>query len=258
MNASPRAMPLTPFSAIWLFRANPLTIPAAMTTASRNEIARPSRMGQIQARRRQDRLGAAGRPRHGQAQGRMAGVAHGRRGGAGHAGKDVVLVSSGAVALGRHKLGLAEGPARARAEPGGGRRRPDQPGARLPGAGRQPRTDGGAGAAHARRHGGAQTLSQRAPHDRDAAGAQGHSGRQRERHGGDRRDQVRRQRPPFRARRQHGVGGLPRAAVRHRRALHGAAERKPRRPPHPAGHRDHRRDRGHGRATPAPSFRKAA
>ena len=40
------------------------------------------------------------------------------------------------------------------------------------------------------------------------------------------RDPLRRQRPPVGARRQHGVGRLPRAAVRHRRPLHRAAGSK--------------------------------
>ena len=89
--------------------------------------------GQGAAHRRQDRLGAADRPRHRHAQSRLAGLAARRRRRACGAGKQVMLVSSGAIALGRHALEAAEGRAGAGAEPGSGRRRTDQPGARLPG-----------------------------------------------------------------------------------------------------------------------------
>ncbi len=41
-------------------------------------------------------------------------------------GSDVLVVSSGAIALGRRKLGLRLGDAQARAKPGGRSRRPDR------------------------------------------------------------------------------------------------------------------------------------
>ncbi len=51
---------------------------------------------------------------------------------------------------------------------------------------------------------------------------------------------------------------LPGAALRHRRPLYRAARVRQQRRAHPARHRDHGRDRGHGAAMPAPSFPKAA
>ena len=73
-----------------------------------------------------------------------------------------------------------------------------------------------------------------------------HARRQRERHGGDRRDPLRRQRPPLGPRRQHDERRLPGAAVRRRRPLHRAARQRQRRAARPRGAPDHARDRGDG------------
>ncbi len=66
------------------------------------------------------------------------------------AGKEVVIVSSGAVALGRGELKLVA-PLAARGEPGRGRRGPDLARPRLSGNLARLRDHDGAGAAHARR-----------------------------------------------------------------------------------------------------------
>ncbi len=84
-----------------------------------------------QAAGRQDRLGAAGGPGDG-AEVRLADrPRRGRGRGAQGAGCDVVLVSSGSIALGRKVLGLPAGAADAGTEPGGGGGGADPAGARL-------------------------------------------------------------------------------------------------------------------------------
>ena len=186
------------------------------------------------------------RPRHRHPQGGLARLAARRR-----CCADRARQAGGARVVRCHRarppyLEAAEGRAGAGAEPGGGGRRADQPGARLPGHVPGARPRGGADPADARRHRGTYALSQRAPHHRDAARSQGRAGRQRERHRGDDRDPLRRQRPPVGARCFDGVGRLPRAAVRHRRPLHRTAQRQrqcdaPRR-----RQRHHSRDRSHG------------
>ena len=142
------------------------------------------------------------------------------------AGKQVILVSSGAIALGRHVLGFAQGRAGAREVAGGRGRRADLARRRLPGRVQGARADRRADPADARRHRGAPPLPQRPPDHRHAAGRARRARRQRERHGGDRRDPLRRQRPPVGARRQHDERRLPGAAVRHRRPLHRAARQR--------------------------------
>ena len=73
------------------------------------------------------------------------------------------------------------------------------------------------------------------------------AGDQRERHGGDQRDPLRRQRPPGRARRHHDERRSAGAAVRRRRAVRQAAGRKRRCHAGSRGGAHHARDRGHGR-----------
>ena len=76
-------------------------------------------------------------------------------------GCEVVLVSSGAIRLGRTHLKLARRPAQARGEPGRRRHRPDPARPRLPGGAGAARHHRGAGPADARRFGGAPPLPQR-------------------------------------------------------------------------------------------------
>ena len=147
---------------------------------------------------------------------RRAGRRH-RRASAG--GREVLVVSSGAIALGRGVLGLPPGPlkleesqaaaavgqialARAWSETLGQRhhRRPDP--------------------AHPRRHRGAPALSQRPLDHRHPAEARRRAGHQRERHGRHQRDPLRRQRPAGRPRRHHDQRRPPDPALRHRRPLH--------------------------------------
>jgi glutamate 5-kinase len=71
---------------------------------------------------------------------------------------------------------------------------------------------------------------------------------QRERHGGDLRNPLRRQRPAGRARRHHDGRRSAGAAVRHRRALHRAAAPRPEREFIPVVEAHHAGDRGDGGA----------
>ena len=73
------------------------------------------------------------------------------------------------------------------------------------------------------------------------------AGDQRERHGRDHRDPLRRQRPARRPRRHHGERRPAGAAVRRRRPLRRAAAPQRQGQAHPAGAAHHRRDRGDGR-----------
>ena len=144
--------------------------------------------------------------------------------------RDVLVVSSGAIALGRAVLKLPPGPlkledsqaaaavgqialARTWSEVLGRHRHHRRPGSR-----------------HAAGHRGAPALSQCALHHRQAAGVALGARDQRERHGRDQRNPLRRQRPARRARRHHGERGPAGAALRHRRALRRAACRQCRRP----------------------------
>ena len=101
-------------------------------------------------------------------------------------GSDVIVVSSGAIALGRRRLGFAAGNPEARAKPGGGRRRPDRA-SPMPGRTFWPTwPDRRPGSSHPQRHRGAPPLSQRTLHPHDASGRRRGAGDQRKRHGGHR------------------------------------------------------------------------
>ena len=71
-------------------------------------------------------------------------------------------------------------------------------------------------------------------------------GDQRKRHGGDRRDPLRRQRPAGRARGADGGRRLSGAAVGHRRLVHGRSRRGPAGRIHSPRARDHAGNRSHG------------
>ena len=98
----------------------------------------------------------------------------------------------------------AAGPAAARGQPGRGRGRPDRARAHLGAGAVAPRHHGRAGAGHAAGHRGAPPLPQRPLHHRAAARMARRAGDQRERHRGDQRDPLWRQRPARGARRHHG------------------------------------------------------
>ena len=140
----------------------------------------------------------------------------------------------------------AEGPAQARRQPGRRRRRPDRAGPHLGRGAGQARHHREPDSGHARRHRGAPALSQRALDHRQAAGVALGPGDQRERHRGDHRNPLRRQRPPCRPRRHHGERRPAGAAVRHRRPLRRAAASQCQGQAHPAGAAHQRRDRGDG------------
>ena len=174
------------------------------------------------------------------------------------AGKQVIVVSSGAIALGRHVLGLPRGALeleKSQAAAAVGQiSLASAYQAVLQGA----RADRRADPADAGRHRGAPPLPQCPPDHRHAAGRARRSRRQRERHGGDHRDPLRRQRPPVRPRRQHDERRLPGAALRHRRPLYRTARQRRRRA---AASTRCARSRPRSRpwpAAPAPSCRAAA
>ncbi len=75
-------------------------------------------------------------------------------------GRDVLIVSSGSVALGRTVLGLPKGALRLEGQSGRGGRRPDRAGAALGRSARRPQGHGGADSRHLRRYGRAPALSQ--------------------------------------------------------------------------------------------------
>ncbi len=161
-------------------------------------------------------------------------------------GREVIMVSSGAVAEGMKRLGWTRTAARTERTAGRGRGGPDGPGADVRDQAARERPGFRAGAAHARRPGRPRALPQRAFHAADAAVAGRAAGDQRERHRRERRDQVRRQRHPGRAGGQPGGSRPAGDPDRPARALH-------RRPaPRPAGavraRRPRRRCRtgGHG------------
>ena len=134
-------------------------------------------------------------------------------------GREVVLVSSGAIAAGLGPLGLARRPRdlatqQAAASVGQGLlRAPLHRGVRPARHHRRP------GAAHRRRRRAARPLPQRPAHAEPAARARRAAGRQRERHGGHRRDPVRRQRPAGRPGRAPGARRAAGPALRRRRPL---------------------------------------
>ena len=139
------------------------------------------------------------------------------------AGKQVVLVSSGAVALGRHALKLPKGPLeleQSQAAAAAGQ-------ISLAHAYQELASARGLTAAQILLTLGDTEERRRYLNARntiEVAFTQGHPRRQRERHRRNRRNSLRRQRPAFGARRLDGHGRLPRAALRRRRALYLSAE----------------------------------
>ena len=135
------------------------------------------------------------------------------------AGREVVLVSSGAIAAGLAPLLLTGRPrdlatAQAAASVG-----PAAAGADLRRRVRPARPHRRPGAAHRRRPDPPQPLPQRPPHRGAAALARRAAHRERERHGRDRGDPVRRQRPAGRAGRARRPGRGAGPAVRRRRCV---------------------------------------
>ena len=135
-------------------------------------------------------------------------------------GQEVILVSSGAIAVGRRHLGLRRPAAAARGEAGRRGDRADPPRARLPGGAGPARHHRRADPADPGRYRGAAPASERARDLCAAAGARRGAGRQRERHDRHRRDPLWRQRSAGRTRRADDQRRHAGAAVRHRRALH--------------------------------------
>ena len=137
--------------------------------------------------------------------------------------RDILVVSSGAIALGRAVLKLPRGPLKLE----------DSQAAAAVGQIALARTwaealgrhgiSAGQILRHARRHRGAAPLSQRALHHRQAARMAQRAGDQRERHRRHQRDPLWRQRPARGARRHHGERRPAGAALRCRRALRRAA-----------------------------------
>ena len=146
------------------------------------------------------------------------------------AGKEVIVVSSGAIALGRHVLALRQG---ARWRSSNRRRPPPSARSRSPAPTRPCSRRAGSTAAQILLTLGDTEERRRYLNARQTIdtllGRARRAGRQRERHGGHRRDPLRRQRPPVGARRQHDERRLPGAAVRRRRPLHRAARQRRRR-----------------------------
>ena len=164
-----------------------------------------------------------------------------------HAGSSVVLVSSGAIAAGLGAARAGATPAGPRDPAGRGERRAGRPRRRIPARLRRPRPHCRPGAAHRRRRDPAYPLLQRAPNPRTAPRARRRPRHQRERHGGDARDPVRRQRPARRAGRSSDPRRRPRPPVRRRRAVRRTST-PPGEPPDPRGRRcgGPRRGRGEG------------
>ena len=166
------------------------------------------------------------------------------------AGKDVIVVSSGAIALGRRALKLKSG---------GALRLEESQAAAAAGQIRLAQAYVDAFRAHdlavaqvlltledteqRRRYLNArETLTH-------AARAQRDTGDQRERYGGDGGDPLRRQRSAGRARCLDDGSRLSRAALRHRRALHRQSAARHERAAHPRSARHHGRDRADGGRT---------
>ena len=146
------------------------------------------------------------------------------------AGVDLLVVSSGAIALGRSVLKLPSGSPQARGKSGRGRRRTDRARPHLDRDACKARPDRRADSAHARRYGGAPSLPQRPLHHRQASRAARRSRHQRERHRRDQRDPLWRQRPPRRPCRHNDERRSARSALRRRRPLRRAARRRTRTP----------------------------
>ena len=157
-------------------------------------------------------------------------------------------MSSGAIALGRHTLKLPKGALELEQSQAAAAVGQISLAHAYQDMCARARARRGADPADARRYRGAPPLSQRAPHHRDAARPQGRAGRQRERHGGDHRDPLRRQRPPVGARRHHDDAPTawcccPTSTASTRRRPTPARDAHASR----GRHRHHARDRGHGR-----------
>ena len=142
-------------------------------------------------------------------------------------GRELLMVSSGAIAEGMKRLGWTPAAQGAARTAGGRRRRPDGPGADV----RDPAGDARAaqrtGAADACRPGRPRALPQRPLDPADAARAEGHPGHQRERHRRQRRDQVRRQRHVGRSGGQPGRGRRARHPDRPARPVRGRPAQGP-------------------------------
>ncbi len=150
------------------------------------------------------------------------------------AGRQPVVVTSGAIARGMGVMALPAAPARDGRAPGGERGRAGQA---LPGLRRAAARAGNAdrtGAADVLRHERAHALPERPPDAPQAARVAGGPGDQRERHDHDRRDLIRRQRLPGRAGRDPARGRAAAAADRRRGRVH---RRSAHRPGGPAGRR---------------------
>ena len=136
------------------------------------------------------------------------------------AGREVIVVSSGAIALARRTLRPDPEAPEAGGKAGRRRGRPDPPRAGLERGAVRPGPHRRAAAADAGRHRGSPPLPQRPRHAEHPAGARLHPGDQRERHRRHRGNPLRRQRPPRRAGGRDDAGRRAGAAVRHRRPLH--------------------------------------
>ena len=161
-------------------------------------------------------------------------------------GRDILVVSSGSIALGRSRLKLPRGPLKleeSQAAAAVGQIALARIWSEVLGASRhRRRADPGDAAGHR----GAPPLSQCALDHRQAAGMARGAGDQRERHGRDQRNPLRRQRSPRRARRHHGERRPADPAVRHRRPLRRAARRQSQRQTDSDRRIRHLRDRGDG------------
>ena len=144
------------------------------------------------------------------------------------AGQQVAIVSSGAIALGARRLGLAKG-GRASLEDAQAAAATGQIALARSGPNRSARrADRRADAGHARRSRGSPPLPERRRDARPAARPGRRAGHQRERQRRHRRDPLRRQRPARRARRAGRGRAGRRPAVRRRRPLR-SQPRRPRR-----------------------------
>ena len=118
-------------------------------------------------------------------------------------GTGVILVTSGAMAAGRERLGFPSAPQRAARQTDARRDRPAAPDGAVRAGLFHVRADPRPGAAHARRPGRPPPLPELAQHPHRAPGSRRHPGHQRKRHRRHRGDPRRRQRQPL------GAGGQP-------------------------------------------------
>ena len=173
-------------------------------------------------------------------------------------GADVLVVSSGAIALGRTVLGLPAGAlkleeSQAAAAVGQIALARDLVG----GAGPLTASPPGRSCVTLARYRGAPPLPQRPRHARPRCWSARGAGRQRERHRRDERDPLRRQRSPRRPRRHHDRRRPAGAVLRHRRALHRPAAVGPERSTSPSSSASRPRSRPWP-AAPARNCRAAA